>query len=62
MASTIEAYREQWGVDPDELRQPPVDGVQYREWSAAVHTPEMVNRLEAVDLEATVERGLGLGL
>lgn len=57
MAGRVEAYREQWGVEPDELRESPIDGVQYREWSAAVHTVEVLSRLDAPHLE----RGLELG-
>jgi conjugative relaxase-like TrwC/TraI family protein len=62
MAGRIEAYREQWGVEPDELGLPPNDGVQYREWSIAVHTAEMLNRLDAPHLEHAVDHGLELGL
>lgn len=63
MAQSVEVYRERWGVEPDDLRQPPVDGVQHREWAAAVRPAEMRARLDAVaerDRGMAVDRGLGL--
>lgn len=69
MAEAVEVYRETWGVAPDALRQPPVDGVQHREWAAAVRPAEMRARLDALaerergmalDLGMAVDRGLGL--
>jgi conjugative relaxase-like TrwC/TraI family protein len=61
-ACRIEAYREQWGVDPQDLQQPPVDGVQYRDWAASVETfmktAEMLQRLDALQLERGADRSL----
>jgi hypothetical protein len=61
-ASRIEAYREQWDVDPQDLHQPPVDGVQYRDWAASVEasikTSEMLQRLDALQLEHGADRSL----
>ncbi len=62
LAARVEAYREQWGVEPDEVRQAPVDGVQYREWSAAVRTVEMLDRLHAPQLARNRELELGRGI
>jgi conjugative relaxase-like TrwC/TraI family protein len=60
--SRIEAYREQWGVDPQDLHQPPVDGIQYRDWAASVEasikTAEMLQRLDALRLERGADRSL----
>ena len=61
-AGGIEAYREQWGVDPEHLRQPPVDDLQHRHWTAAVETVEMLKRLDAVQLARGVDRSLGIEL
>jgi hypothetical protein len=61
-ASGIEAYREQWGVDAEDRRRPPVDGVRYRDWTAAVETVEMLRRLAALQLEPGVDRSLGIEL
>lgn len=65
-AGRIEAYREQWGAAADRVRTSPADGVQYREWSAAVHIPDQFERLQAQAIERAqqrgVDRGLGLGL
>ncbi|MBW3616085.1 MAG: ATP-binding domain-containing protein, partial [Actinobacteria bacterium] len=62
LASQVEAYREQWGVEPDQLRIPPIDGVQYREWSASIASVETLRRLERPTPELRLERGLELGL
>jgi hypothetical protein len=62
VASGIEAYREQGRVVPEHLHQPPVDGVQYRAWTASVETAEMLHRLDALQLERGVDRSLGIEL
>lgn len=63
MAEQVEVYRESWGVEPDDLRQPPVDGIQHREWAAAVRPAEMRARLDALaERERTMALGHGLGL
>ena len=61
-AGRIEAYREQWGVAPDKLRVPPADGVQYREWNVVIHTPDLLDRLQARTVERSLDRGHGLEL
>ena len=60
LAGRVESYREEWDVDPDQIRTPPVDGVQYREWTNAVRSIELIEQIEAVGLEHSLERGLGL--
>jgi conjugative relaxase-like TrwC/TraI family protein len=37
----IEAYRERWGVEPDDLRTAPVDGLQRAEWYTAVRSTDL---------------------
>ena len=44
LASRIEAYREEWGVDPGQPRQRPIDAVQQRAWDAAVRSTEALAR------------------
>jgi hypothetical protein len=61
-ASRIEAYCEQWGVDAENLHQPPGDNVQYRDWEASVETAQMQRRLDALQLERGVDRSLGIEL
>jgi conjugative relaxase-like TrwC/TraI family protein len=62
LAGRVEAYREQWGIEPEDIRHPPIDGAQYQEWSAAVKTVEMIERINQPHLERGLERGLGIEL
>jgi conjugative relaxase-like TrwC/TraI family protein len=62
LAGRVEAYREQWGIEPEDIRHPPIDGTQYREWNAAVKTVEMIERLNRPHLEHRLDRGLGFEL
>jgi hypothetical protein len=57
-ASRIEAYREEWGVQPGRLRERPLDTCQGRAWDEAVRTAEMIARSS----DRTLDRGLGTGL
>lgn len=59
-ASRVEAYREEWGIEPDQLRDPPRDAVQYREWDTAVKTIELMNRLSTPHINHDLERGRGI--
>ncbi|MEO7428955.1 MAG: AAA family ATPase, partial [Acidimicrobiales bacterium] len=65
-ASRVEAYREEWNIEPNQLRDPPLDGVQYREWDTSVHTIELINRLDNLQhqrgRDRSLEHGLGLEL
>ena len=62
LAGRVEAYREHWGIEPDDIRQPPIDGAQYHEWNAAVKTVEMIERINQPHLDHRLERGLGIEL
>jgi hypothetical protein len=62
LAGRVEAYREHWGIEPEDIRQPPLDGTQYQEWTAAVKTVEMIERINQPHLEHGLERGLGIEL
>jgi conjugative relaxase-like TrwC/TraI family protein len=58
-ASRIEAYREEWGIEPDELRTSPRDSIQYREWErAGFGALDLARRLEA----PVVDHGRDLGI
>jgi hypothetical protein len=60
-AGRIEAYREEWGVAPEQLRERPLDACQAREWEVAVHTSEMLARPPAPALERDLDHGMELG-
>jgi conjugative relaxase-like TrwC/TraI family protein len=62
LAGRVEAYREEWSIPPDELRATPVDGVQYRQWNAAIHSLEIIQRLESVRYERGIDRSIGIEL
>ena len=62
MAGRIEAYREEWDVEPDQLREPPLDVCQARDWDVAVHASEMLARPLAPALDRDLDHGLELGL
>lgn len=62
LAGRIEAYREHWGIQPEDIRQPPIDGAQYREWTTAVKTVGMIQRINQPHLDHRLERGLGIEL
>jgi hypothetical protein len=57
-AGRIEAYREEWGVEPDQFRQRPLDQVQAREWDASIHAI----RLLSASLTPTIGRGVEVGI
>ena len=60
LAGGVEAYREEWDVPPDQMTTPPIDGVQYREWTRAVRSIELTEQIEALGVERVAERGLGI--
>jgi hypothetical protein len=62
LAGRVEAYREHWGIQPEDIRHPPIDGTQYHEWNAAVKTVEMIERINGPQLDHRLERGLGIEL
>jgi len=53
LAARVEAYREEFGVDPADLHRSPIDGIQHREWRSVVDIPR---RLEAL-IRPTPARG-----
>lgn len=61
-AAHVEAYREEWLIEPDDLRRPPLDGVQYDAWNVAVRSVEISIRLDAFTHDRSLERGLDRGL
>ncbi|MBW3615867.1 MAG: AAA family ATPase [Actinobacteria bacterium] len=62
MAGRIEAYREEWGVEPERLAERPRDLCQGRDWEAAVHTAQLVSEPPVPVVERGLDRGLGLEL
>ncbi|MDP9070357.1 MAG: AAA family ATPase, partial [Actinomycetota bacterium] len=61
-AGRIEAYREEWGVEPERLAERPRDLCQGRAWEAAVYTAQLLSEPPAPVLERGLDRGLGLEL
>jgi hypothetical protein len=57
-AARIEAYREEWGVAPEQLRERPHDTCQGSTWDQVIHTAVMIARSPG----RTLDRGLGTGL
>ncbi len=61
-AARIEAYREEWAVAPETLRQRPRDACQERAWDVAVRTTELLARpVPARGIERSVDHGMELG-
>lgn len=57
-AARVEAYREEWGVDADQLQRAPVDGIQFQQWDTAIHSIELIRRLDSLSLERSIDRGI----
>ncbi len=62
LAGRIEAYREEWGVEPERLSERPRELCQGQAWEAAVHVAQLVSEPRASVLERGLDRGIGLGL
>jgi hypothetical protein len=62
MAGHIEAYREEWGVEPQRLTERPRDLCQGRAWEAAVHAAQLLSEPPAPVVERGLDRGIGLEL
>jgi AAA domain/UvrD-like helicase C-terminal domain len=62
LAGRVEAYREHWGINPKDIRHPPIDGTQHKEWTAAVKTVEMIQRINQPRLDHGLQRDLGIEL
>ncbi len=61
-ASWIESYREEWGVEPERLRERPLDACQGQEWDRSVHLAEVLARPPAPWVERSVDRGMEQGI
>lgn len=67
-AAGIEAYREQWGVEVNELGLAPADSIQRREWDLTVGVAERHHSVDlrmaslAIDPGPGHDDGLGPGL
>ena len=63
-AARIESYREEWNVEPDQLRTPPADRTQARSWQTDIGTvidnQRLHTRLAARHLELGRSRGNGI--
>ncbi len=62
LAGHIEAYREEWGVEPERLTERPRELCQGQAWEAAVHVAQLVSEPPAPVLERVLDRGFGLEL
>ncbi len=61
-AARIEAYREKWGVEPQRLRERPLDACQEQGWKTAVRTAELLARRAPVrSVQRSVDHGMELG-
>ncbi len=62
-AARIEAYREEWAVAPERLRERPWDACQAKAWEASVRTTELLARPLPVRMaERSVDHGMELGM
>ncbi len=61
-AARMEAYREEWAVAPETLRERPRDVCQERAWDVAVRTTELLARpVPGRGMERSVDHGMELG-
>ncbi|HSH59995.1 MAG TPA: hypothetical protein VK988_10210, partial [Acidimicrobiales bacterium] len=61
-SARIEAYREEWAVAPERLRERPRDACQERAWGVAVRTTELLARpVPGRGMEQSVDHGMELG-
>ncbi|HSH58321.1 MAG TPA: AAA family ATPase, partial [Acidimicrobiales bacterium] len=61
-AARMEAYREEWAVAPERLRERPRDACQERAWDVAVRTTELLARpVPGRGIERSVDHGMELG-
>jgi hypothetical protein len=61
-AGRIEAYREEWDVEPEQLAERPRDLCQGGAWEAAVYTAQLLNEPPPPVVERGLDRGIGLEL
>lgn len=62
LAGRVEAYREEWGVRLEDLREPPLDGAQLREWRAVVQTAEVLSPVHVGHLDDDADLGASIDL
>ena len=60
-AGRIEAYREEWAVAPEQLRDRPSELCQQRDWDQAVRTTELLVRAAVPGPEQDLELGIEMG-
>ena len=60
LAGRIESHREEWGVEPGQLWERPVDPVQQRPWNVTVQSAELL--AQPPGLRRTAERGISMGI
>ncbi len=61
-ASWIESYREEWGVEPERLRERPLDACQGQEWDRSVHLAEVLARPPLPTMGCRLDRGVEQGI
>ncbi|MDP9070960.1 MAG: relaxase domain-containing protein, partial [Actinomycetota bacterium] len=61
-ASWIESYREEWGVEPERLRERPLDACQGQEWDRSVHLAEVLARPPLPTMGRSLDRGVDQGI
>jgi len=62
LAGQVEAYREEWNVEPAQLHARPLDSTQHRQWETVTATIEAESRLAATNCDQGFDRGLGIEL
>jgi hypothetical protein len=60
-AARIESYREEWGVEPEALRERPADRCQAQAWEADVRMTEMLAPPAPPTRDLSRDLGIGLG-
>ncbi|MDP9020997.1 MAG: ATP-binding domain-containing protein, partial [Actinomycetota bacterium] len=61
-ASWIESYREEWGVEPERLRERPLDACQGQEWDRSVHLAEVLARPPLPTMGRSLDHGMEHGI
>ncbi|MDP8969540.1 MAG: AAA family ATPase, partial [Actinomycetota bacterium] len=62
LAGRIEAYREEWGVEPSQLWERPRDHVQAREWDVSIQAVRVLAGQLPRNLGRGIEVGIGVEL
>ncbi len=61
-ASCIESYREEWGVEPERLRERPLDACQGQEWDRSVYLAEVLARPLLPTMGRSLDHGMEQGI